>query len=254
MKRRVGIAQALLNEPEISSRRTDERLSIRASACVSAICSQNLPRGASLISTHIVADVEYIAMQNAIKERRASRRLRHDEDLSPKPPAKSGRRACRPWICHAGNGRDDRISKASRTAVPACAISPSARKSRARQRRTGSKTSFSAPSPRKGCYASLALELETSAEHRRSIAGRLLPCSPSHDCMAWVPTSFIMSHDTAGNPLTGLDAPAYDKNLEQGIAGTVTPEKVQQALITYQDRLARGNAETTFDLSDEASR
>lgn len=95
------------------------------------------------------------------------------------------------------------------------------------------------------------LELKRLLKNRRSIAVVCFMLAFTI-FMAWVPTSFIMSHDTAGNPLTGLDALAYDKNLEQGIAGTVTPEKVQQALITYQDVFARYNAETTFDLPDEA--
>ena len=96
-----------------------------------------------------------------------------------------------------------------------------------------------------------ALELKRLLKSRRSL---LVVCFMLAFTifMAWVPTSFIMSHDTAGNPLTGLDALAYDKNLEQGIAGTVTPEKVEQALITYQDVFARYNAETTFDLPNEA--
>lgn len=96
-----------------------------------------------------------------------------------------------------------------------------------------------------------ALELKRLLKSRRSL---LVVCFMLAFTifMAWVPTSFIMSHDTAGNPLTGLDALAYDKNLEQGIAGTVTPEKVQQALTTYQEVFARYDAETTFDLPNEA--
>ena len=70
--------------------------------------------------------------------------------------------------------------------------------------------------------------------------------------MAWVPTTYLMSHTTEGGTVTGLDALAYDKDLEAGIAGTVTQEKVQQALTTYQDVFARYDAETTFDLPDEA--
>lgn len=70
--------------------------------------------------------------------------------------------------------------------------------------------------------------------------------------MAWVPTTYLMSHTTEGGTVTGLDALAYDKALEAGIAGTVTSEKVQQALITYQDVFARYDAETSFDLPDEA--
>lgn len=70
--------------------------------------------------------------------------------------------------------------------------------------------------------------------------------------MAWVPTTYLMSHTTEGGTVNGLDALAYDKALEAGIAGTVTSEKVQQALITYQDVFARYDAETSFDLPDEA--
>lgn len=67
MKRRVGIAQALLNEPEIlildeptSGLDPSERVRFRN------LLSEFAQGRIVLISTHIVADVEYIAMQNAI--------------------------------------------------------------------------------------------------------------------------------------------------------------------------------------------
>ena len=67
MKRRVGIAQALLNEPEIlildeptSGLDPGERVRFRN------LLSEFAHDRIVLISTHIVSDVEYIATQNAV--------------------------------------------------------------------------------------------------------------------------------------------------------------------------------------------
>ena len=67
MKRRVGIAQALLNEPEIlildeptSGLDPGERVRFRN------LLSEFAHNRIVLISTHIVSDVEYIATRNAI--------------------------------------------------------------------------------------------------------------------------------------------------------------------------------------------
>ena len=67
MKRRVGIAQALLNEPEIlildeptSGLDPGERVRFRN------LLSEFAQNRIVLISTHIVPDVEYIAFQNAV--------------------------------------------------------------------------------------------------------------------------------------------------------------------------------------------
>lgn len=67
MKRRVGIAQALLNEPEVlildeptSGLDPGERVRFRN------LLSEFAHDRIVLISTHIVSDIEYIAMQNTI--------------------------------------------------------------------------------------------------------------------------------------------------------------------------------------------
>ncbi len=76
MKRRVGIAQALLNEPEVlildeptSGLDPGERVRFRK------LLSEFAHDRIVLISTHIVSDVEYIATQNAIM--RGGRLLAH---------------------------------------------------------------------------------------------------------------------------------------------------------------------------------
>ncbi len=82
MKRRVGIAQALLNEPEVlildeptSGLDPGERVRFRK------LLSEFAHGRIVLISTHIVSDVEYIATQNAIM--RGGKLLAHGttEDL-----------------------------------------------------------------------------------------------------------------------------------------------------------------------------
>ncbi len=78
MKRRVGIAQALLNEPEVlildeptSGLDPGERVRFRK------LLSEFAQNRIVLISTHIVSDVEYIATQNAIMKGRQADCKRH---------------------------------------------------------------------------------------------------------------------------------------------------------------------------------
>ena len=72
--------------------------------------------------------------------------------------------------------------------------------------------------------------------------------------MAWLPTTFSYNSytDAQGRTveLQGLAAIAYEKELQADIAGTVTPEKVRQAVEDYQTCLARYGAETSYDLPD----
>lgn len=96
-----------------------------------------------------------------------------------------------------------------------------------------------------------ALELKRLLKSRRSL---LVVCFMLAFTvfMAWMPTNYLVTHTATGETLTGLDSLEYDKNLAAGIAGTVTPDDVQNALTTFQDVYARYNAETSFDLPDAA--
>ena len=95
------------------------------------------------------------------------------------------------------------------------------------------------------------LELRRLLKNRRTllIVGALLAFTVF---MAVMPTTYLMSHTADGDTLTGLDALTYDKELQSGIAGTVTPEKVRDSLETYQSVFARYGADSTFDLPDAA--
>lgn len=95
------------------------------------------------------------------------------------------------------------------------------------------------------------LELRRLLKNRRTllIVGALLAFTVF---MAVMPTTYLMSHTADSDTLTGLDALAYDKELQAGIAGTVTPEKVRDSLETYQSVFARYSADSTFDLPDAA--
>ncbi len=72
--------------------------------------------------------------------------------------------------------------------------------------------------------------------------------------MAWLPTTFAYSSytDTNGNTveLTGLASIEYEKNLQADVAGTVTPEKVRQAVESYQACLTKYGVENSYDLPE----
>lgn len=72
--------------------------------------------------------------------------------------------------------------------------------------------------------------------------------------MAWLPTTFSYNSytDTTGKTveLKGLPSIAYEKELQADIAGTVTPEKVRQALESYQACLHKYGVESSYDLPD----
>lgn len=74
--------------------------------------------------------------------------------------------------------------------------------------------------------------------------------------MAWLPITFPSNSfsytDEQGNKteVKGLQGIAYKKKVQEGIAGTVTSEKVRRAVENYQAVLRKYGAETSYDLPD----
>lgn len=72
--------------------------------------------------------------------------------------------------------------------------------------------------------------------------------------MAYIPTTFsyVTYRDANGDTvkLLGLDAVQYLKTLQSDTAGTVTPQKVRQAVEAYQSCLTKYGVENTYDLPD----
>ncbi len=72
--------------------------------------------------------------------------------------------------------------------------------------------------------------------------------------MAWLPITFCYTYttDESGNSvkLTGMAAIEHVKTVQADIAGTVTPEKVRQALESYQACLRKYGVTESYDLPD----
>ena len=75
--------------------------------------------------------------------------------------------------------------------------------------------------------------------------------------MAWMPITFPSSSfsytDAQGNrvEVNGLQGIAHKKKVQAAITGTVTPEKVRQALEDYQACLTKYGIESSYDLPDD---
>ena len=72
--------------------------------------------------------------------------------------------------------------------------------------------------------------------------------------LAWLPTTYCYSNytDEAGNEvnLTGLASIAHEKERQADAAGIVTPERVQEAVETYQACLASYGVTESYDLPE----
>lgn len=72
--------------------------------------------------------------------------------------------------------------------------------------------------------------------------------------LAWLPITFSYNSYTDEDgrtiELKGLKSIAYEKQLQADITGTVTPEKVRQAVENYQAVLTRYGVEASYDLPE----
>ncbi|NBJ93759.1 ABC transporter permease [Parablautia muri] len=72
--------------------------------------------------------------------------------------------------------------------------------------------------------------------------------------MAYLPITFSYNSYTDANgdtvKLTGLASIAYEKKLQADIAGSVTPQKVRQAVESYQACLTKYGVENSYDLPE----
>ena len=72
--------------------------------------------------------------------------------------------------------------------------------------------------------------------------------------LAWLPTTYCYSNytDEAGNEvnLTGLASIAHEKERQAEAAGIVTPQRVREAVETYQACLASYGVTESYDLPE----
>ncbi|MDE7198098.1 MAG: ABC transporter permease, partial [Lachnospiraceae bacterium] len=72
--------------------------------------------------------------------------------------------------------------------------------------------------------------------------------------LAWLPITFSYNSYTGTDGetvvLKGLASISYEKQLQADISGTVTPEKVRQAVENYQACLAKYGVDTSYDLPE----
>lgn len=99
----------------------------------------------------------------------------------------------------------------------------------------------------------LKLELKRLLKARRNWAlfAFALVCSV---LLAYLPTTFCYSSrtDAEGNEivLTGLESIAYEKQRQAGAAGTASPERIREAVETYQACLKRYGVTESYDLPE----
>lgn len=99
----------------------------------------------------------------------------------------------------------------------------------------------------------LKLELKRVLKTRTTVV-LLLAILVISAFMAYIPVTFsyVIRWNDQGERETilGMDAIQYDKQARAGLAGTVTPELVQQALTAYQECLTEYGVQSTQELPD----
>ena len=258
MKRRVGIAQALLNDPEIlildePTAGLDPGERVRFRNLLSEFAQERIV----LISTHIVSDVEYIAAENAVMK--AGKIVAQDtteglvkqieakvwqgnipmEQLGPVgTPAAGGEPAQRA-------GRNGNIAVSG-----GCTAAAGQRPGTAP---AGRSVSVAVPGGNGGSKMNLyRLELKRVCKTRMT-AILLAIALVLAVVMAYLPVTFIgwTELDASGNEVRYTGLKAIRKRQEQQVSGTITPDIIQEALEAYQRVYRQYDASSINDIPVE---
>ena len=241
MKRRVGIAQALLNDPEIlildePTAGLDPGERVRFRNLLSEFAQERIV----LISTHIVSDVEYIAAENAVmkagkiiaQDTTEAGKADRSQSLAGEYPDGT---ACPVGIPAAGSEPAQRAGRNGNIAVSGgCTAAAGQRPGTAP---AGRSVSVAVPGGNGGSKMNLyRLELKRVCKTRMT-AILLAIALVLAVVMAYLPVTFIgwTELDASGNEVRYTGLKAIRKRQEQQVSGTITPDVMQEALEAFAD-------------------
>ena len=257
MKRRVGIAQALLNDPEIlildePTAGLDPGERVRFRNLLSEFAQERIV----LISTHIVSDVEYIAAENAVmkagkiiaQDTTEAGKADRSQSLAGKYPDGT---ACPVGTPAAGGEPAQRAGRNGNIAVSGgCTAAAGQRPGTAQ---TGRSVSVAVPGGNGGSKMNLyRLELKRVCKTRMT-AILLAIALVLAVVMAYLPVTFIgwTELDASGNEVRYTGLKAIRKRQEQQVSGTITPDVMQEALEAYQRVYRQYDASSINDIPVE---
>ena len=256
MKRRVGIAQALLNDPEIlildePTAGLDPGERVRFRNLLSEFAQERIV----LISTHIVSDVEYIAAENAVMK--AGKIIAQDtteglvKQIEAKvwqgniPMEQLARWEYRLRVVNLRNEPDGTVTLRYLADAPQLPDSVPA------QPRL--EVSVAVPGGNGGSKMNLyRLELKRVCKTRMT-AILLAIALVLAVVMAYLPVTFIgwTELDASGNEVRYTGLKAIRKRQEQQVSGTITPDVMQEALEAYQRVYRQHDASSINDIPVE---
>ncbi len=258
MKRRVGIAQALLNDPEFlildePTAGLDPGERVRFRNLLSEFAQERIV----LISTHIVSDVEYIAAENAVMK--AGKIIAKDttEGLVKQIEGKVWQgniptETLSQWehrlrVVNLRNEPDGTVT------LRYLADAPQLPDSHPGTAPAGRSVSVAVPGGNGGSKMNLyRLELKRVCKTRMT-AILLAIALVLAVVMAYLPVTFIgwTELDASGNEVRYTGLKAIRKRQEQQVSDTITPDVMQEALETYQRVYRQYDASSINDIPVE---